>query len=906
MSELPSHFGPYQIVGPLGAGGMGQVYRARDTRLQRFVAIKILHDHAALDPDRQRRFAQEAVAASALNHPNILTVYDVGAQGDAQYLVSELIEGESLRIDMNRKRLALKRIIEITAQVAEGLAAAHDAGIVHRDLKPENIMVTRDGRVKIVDFGLAKAPDTDLSTIGTYTATKTAAGLIMGTVPYMSPEQARGGDADFRSDQFALGVILYELTTAAHPFKRETAVQTLSAIIAEEPPDPAQAAPTLPVAVKWLIRRLLAKNPRERFAHTADLAADLRTIRDYLSEATSAPAPTIVTRPRPQWPIRAAITAIVVAGFMTLLWTLTPDDVPRFEKYTPFATDAGYQGAPVWSPDGKQIAYEADKDGIVQIFTRSLDSPARSPVTNCRNDCFVSAWSSDGYIYFHTSAHESEGLFRVSPVGGNPEPVLVPATVSAISPDAKTVFFFRDKDALHYDLWSATLPDAEGTKQRYTRGGFKDREASSPTHLKFSPDGSKLLMWLGPGPQGDPSIWEIPMAGGEPRRLLATLVKTGMSPLTFSWVDNRNIVVTRADGPTPGVHLWLADTETERVVPITSTPGNERAPSVSPGGTTIALTVDATDFDVIEIPLDGSRPRPVINTTRNEFDPVVSPGGVQYAFVTDRTGEPQIWLQSQDDYKPFVTAADFDGVPSLAIGSLAYSPDGTQLAFQSASAPESTKLPDFGGGSRIWVKTIAGGKPFLIGGNETFQDAPTWSPHGDWIAYLSSQNDSLTLVKSQVGARANPVRLTQDVIPPFVVRPVWSPDGDWIACETTKGLSLIAADGSMRSRVLAETGWLAYAWDNDGRRIYGILPSEDYRQATLVSLDVRTGHQTVVNPALGSIPQGQQPLRGFSKYRSGFLTSMAHVRSDIYLIEGFHLPRTWWERLWRVAGARGY
>ena len=195
MADLPSHFGPYQIISPLGAGGMGQVYRARDTRLQRFVAIKILHDEAALDPQRQRRFAQEAVAASALNHPNILTVYDVGSEGDLQYLVSELIDGESLRAEMRRGRVPLKRAIEIIHQVAEGLAAAHEAGIVHRDLKPENVMVTVDGRVKIVDFGLAKTADDDVAAAGLRTSTQTAAGLIMGTVPYMSPEQARGDHA---------------------------------------------------------------------------------------------------------------------------------------------------------------------------------------------------------------------------------------------------------------------------------------------------------------------------------------------------------------------------------------------------------------------------------------------------------------------------------------------------------------------------------------------------------------------------------------------------------------------------------------------------------------------------------------------------------------------------------------
>ena len=338
MAELPSRYGPYQIVNPLGAGGMGQVYRARDTRLQRFVAIKVLHDSAALDPDRQRRFAQEAVAASALNHPNILTGYDVGADGDVHYLVSELIEGESLRTEMNRGRVPLKRVIEIAHQVSEGLAAAHAAGIVHRDLKPDNVMVTADGQVKIVDFGLARVSDSEAALATRVGATQTADGLIIGTVPYMSPEQARGEPADFRSDQFALGVMLYELTTATHPFKRETAVQTLSAIIAEEPPDPAQITPTLPVVVRWLIRRLLAKNPRQRYAHTADLAADLRTIRENLSEATSVSgvaAP--IKLSRPWWQIAAAAGMLVAAAAWLFSWTLPPADAgARFDKFTPF------------------------------------------------------------------------------------------------------------------------------------------------------------------------------------------------------------------------------------------------------------------------------------------------------------------------------------------------------------------------------------------------------------------------------------------------------------------------------------------------------------------------------------------------------------------------------------------
>ncbi len=636
MPELPSHFGPYQVVSPLGAGGMGQVYRGRDTRLQRVVAIKVLHDGASRDPDRQRRFAQEAVAASALNHPNILTVYDVGADGDVHFLVSELIDGESLRIEMNRGRMPLKRVIEIAQQIAEGLAAAHEAGIVHRDLKPENVMVTADGRVKIVDFGLAKSVHGEAAVLGEFTATETAEGLIMGTVPYMSPEQARGGAADFRSDQFALGVMLYELTTATHPFKRETAVQTLSAIIAEEAPDPAQIAPALPVAIRWLIRRLLSKNPRQRFASTSDLAADLRTIRDYLSETTLSGAAAAMGSLPSRRGMIAVVATLVLVAIGLLVWTLTSTDAgPRFDSYTPFATEAGYQSAPAWSPDGNQIAYEAEVNGIVQIFTRSLDSPGRTQVTNRAADCYVAGWPGDGYIYFHSQAGTEEGLFRVSPIGGSPEFVLERASGSAISPDAKTIFFLRDSDGgkLHFNLWSATLPDAETTKRPYTKGIFKDINTSTTTELKFSPDGSKLLIWVGPGPEGDPTMWEIPMNGGEPRPLLGTLLRRAMAPLSFSWVDNRNVVVARADGVTPGEHLWLADTrttynwsclfassscelKTNRVVPITITPGNERYPSVSPNGQTIATAIDATDFDLVEVPLDGSRPRPVINTTR--------------------------------------------------------------------------------------------------------------------------------------------------------------------------------------------------------------------------------------------------------------------------------------------------
>ena len=425
MADLPSRFGPYQIISPLGAGGMGQVYRARDTRLQRFVAIKILHDEAALDPQRQRRFAQEAVAASALNHPNILTVYDVGSEGDLQYLVSELIDGESLRAEMRRGRVPLKRAIEIIHQVAEGLAAAHEAGIVHRDLKPENVMVTADGRVKIVDFGLAKTADDDVAAAGLRTSTQTAAGLVMGTIPYMSPEQARGDHADFRSDQFALGVILYELTTGVYPFQRDTPVQTMSAIIGDEAPDPAQVAPTLPVALRWVIRRLLEKSPRQRYAHTADLAADLRDAAG-LSRSK---------RRRQAWPrlSPAAQAMAAVPARLPRRWSRRlsrrparcyPDRARGSTRFTPFATDEGYQGASVvarWHAD----RLRGRSRWRVQMFIRTLGWPLSAPDHDTRSIASCRCGEADGDFYYHRQAGTGKALFRVCPISGaKPEIVI--------------------------------------------------------------------------------------------------------------------------------------------------------------------------------------------------------------------------------------------------------------------------------------------------------------------------------------------------------------------------------------------------------------------------------------------------------------------------------------------------
>src|SRR5579864_413793 len=314
--------GPYEIQSSIGAGGMGEVYKARDKRLNRDVAIKVLPTSFSADPDRLQRFAQEARAAAALSHPNILSIFDIGEDGGAPYVVSELLEGETLRDRLRNGPLATRKAIDYAAQVARGLAAAHEKGIVHRDLKPENIFITNDGRVKILDFGLAKLtrPEADNSGETLTQQVGTDAGTVMGTVGYMSPEQVRGKPADARSDIFAFGAILYEMLSGKRAFHGETAADTMSAILTKEPPELVDPHLNVPPALERIVRHCLEKNPAQRFHSISDVAFGLEVLTGISSTTTSgaqrvAPAPI-----RRGWllPVGAAIALCVVLAAVYL------------------------------------------------------------------------------------------------------------------------------------------------------------------------------------------------------------------------------------------------------------------------------------------------------------------------------------------------------------------------------------------------------------------------------------------------------------------------------------------------------------------------------------------------------------------------------------------------------------
>src|SRR5688572_26821673 len=333
-----TRLGPYEVIGPLGAGGMGEVYRARDTRLKRSVAIKVLPSSFSADPDRLRRFELEAEATGRLNHPNILAIYDVGTHEGAPYVVSELLEGETLREALADGSLPVRRALDHARGIATGLAAAHEKGIVHRDLKPENVFVTRDGRVKILDFGLAKLtqPESREGEQSALTTTPgvTEPGVVMGTAGYMSPEQVRGGPIDHRSDIFSFGAILFEMLSGRRAFRGDSSIETMNAILKEEPPELSQTGRNLPPGIDRIVRHALEKNPAMRFQSARDLAFDLESMSE-----TSVPAvPAVAHRRTRIWRYVLPAATLVVLAAATVAYiagrAARAPSFPTFQRIT--------------------------------------------------------------------------------------------------------------------------------------------------------------------------------------------------------------------------------------------------------------------------------------------------------------------------------------------------------------------------------------------------------------------------------------------------------------------------------------------------------------------------------------------------------------------------------------------
>jgi serine/threonine protein kinase/Tol biopolymer transport system component len=883
------HFGPYRILAVIGRGGGGVVYRASDPRLEREVALKVLHRRPDADVTRAARFVAEARAASALNHPNIVTVFDAAFDDDTPYVVSELIEGQTLRQEIDRGPLQARRILDIAVQVAGGLAAAHDAGIVHRDVKPENIMVTASGRVKIVDFGLTRSggfqavpdPPTD------DTQTQTANGLRAGTVPYMSPEQALGAPSDFRSDQFSFGLVLFEMAVGQPAFKRETAAATLDAIANDEPPATPLLKSRMPAPYRWIVERCLAKEARDRYASTTDLYRELATLRDRIGEvAAPHPAPPDAGR-KSSWR-RAVVGAGILAAFMAglALDTATRDGQrPAIEASTfePVTMDSAYEGMPAWSPDGQTIAYVADVANTLQVFTRQRSSSLSAAITRAAYDCRHPFWSPDGKrVYFISLARERESLWSVSAAGGSAQVVIENVTRAAISPNGKSIAFLRD-DQPEDIVGAATLWfwNQDTGEQKYS--GFGDQRFVEAA-LAFSPDGTKLGVSAVPRTINVPpqargwQLWVVPLAGGRPYRRLQSMTDVVPRVSSLTWMpDSEHMVLGLTTMGTSESHLWMADLKSDRAWVLTNGAGSESYPSASPDGTQVAFSSGESDYDIVEISSRGIRSRP-FDATRNESDPVWSPDERMLAYVTDRTGQDEIWVSSGDGraaHRPLVAQSHFGDDRTIMLAAPVFSPDGQRIAYQRNAYKPVWPL-------RIWISQTAGGPPvpLLPATVEGYHSAPTWSPDGQWIAYADWTDREWRLAKVRVGDD-RPVIVRRDGV--ANATPAWSPSGEWITWETRDGFVLVSPDGRTEWP-LSDEHWLAHAWARDGRRIFGIRETEELR-LSLVSLEMDSGDVRMIAD-LGPSPPVNNPVKGLAVSADGerFVTSMINLRGDIWTV----------------------
>jgi Tol biopolymer transport system component len=777
MSLAPGvRLGRYEIRSQIGSGGMGEVYLAWDSELDRTIALKILPTEIASDPERMRRFVQEAKSASALNHPNILIVHDVGRSDSIPFMVTEHVEGDTLRARLRKGRLPLAEALDVAIQIASALSEAHHAGIIHRDIKPENVMVRSGGLVKVVDFGLAKATVQDLASLDPDAPTEalfqTAAGTVFGTAAYMSPEQAHGLNVDARTDLFSLGVTLYEMVAGRAPFVGVTTTDVMASVLRTQPTPLVQVVSDSPTEFDRIVAKALAKDPEERYQSAKDLTVDLKHLRRSLEKP-------ITTERSKKLLVGASVLGVVVAavgfGMYESLFRKSGNAAVETSAAmaAPLTAYPGFEQGPSLSPDGSQVAF-------------SWNGPRQ-----------------DNYDIYIKLVGPGEPVQLTQ----NPAPDTTPAW----SPNGDRIAFLRRTSESTAEL--IVMPALRGAEERIATispGYSRNRPFNN---LSWTPDGKWLAFGGALSPDGARGIWLIAAAGGETRRLTETVgggigdVSPVPSPdgrqMAFirERITNRSAVfvlpltsdrrpngtpteVTSASWGLQGL-AWMPDGRgllfswgghgaPSRLRRISILPGESgiAAPELLPfGDQATALSISRSgrivystqlrDVELFEIPLSGtSQPKIVsgLSSTLDEHTPHYSPDGERLAFASTRSGTEEIWIANSDGTNPLKMTSM--GGPQCS--NPQWSPDGERIVFNSrreGTADLYILQPDTGEVRRLthepseeieprWSRD---GQRIYFGSNKTGRHEVWQMPSAGGVATQITRQGGLTATESPDG-----------------------------------------------------------------------------------------------------------------------------------------------------------
>jgi serine/threonine protein kinase/Tol biopolymer transport system component len=863
MLALDTTFGPYKILAPIGAGGMGEVYRARDTRLGRDVAIKVIPTEFAREPGRIQRFEQEARAAGALNHPNVCAIYDVGrAPGEAgsqgaPFVVMELLEGESLRARLRGGPLPVRKAIDYAAQAAHGLAAAHEKGIVHRDLKPENLFVTKDGRIKVLDFGLAKLTrplEGAGSALETISAERTDTGAILGTVGYMSPEQVRGERADPRADLFALGAILYELVSGKRAFAGSTYVDVLSAILREEPPPLTADGRAVPPALELIVRRCLEKSPAQRFQNASDLAFDLESMSGSTERAAALAdvgPPARRSAPRTSW-ILASIAALAIAAFVGdhTLWKSATANHPTYQRLT---VQRGTLVSALFSPDAKTVLYSAGWDGRPpEVFDTRPGTLVSRPLGLEEANLLSISKRGTMALILGQKVPFTGGLpgmlAEVSISGGVPRSILERVSGADWSPDGGTLAILK--------------PAAGNVRLEMPPGHMLYQSPGNLHYVRISPDGGWLALVDNPLPlelRGRVVIMDLT------GHVLARSPELGALGGVAWSADGREVWFTACENGLSASLFALTPRGKLRVVQ--RYPGWMVLSDVARDGRVLM----ARRF--VQAGIRGRRSPAEEERELGWWDyPVpddISPDGKTLLFDEGGVG-------GASNYSIFLRA--MDGSPPVGLGegsALALSQDGRWVLALRYGSPSRLML----------LPTGAGDSTSLPRGNIQQYNIARWLPDGRRFVFLGKGPGEVGRIYVQDREGGLPAAVTPDSVAGLCV----SPDGRSVACYS-KNLRVIAypiGPGEPRAIATLEPGENMIRWTADGRGLFVTKRDSTGVSIRFARLDLETGRRQYLmtvrfpDPAGGRVgfpvitPDGRS--YAFFYYR---------MFDDLYLVQG--------------------